>query len=99
MTLRINTGRDPDQCVVCLGEMFVVRATTETEEAGWVCKCQSCGVEQVLYDEEIVAAMKDWTAYEFDDEGFGTVLDAEADTETAAYVYRNDDGDWVKEDA
>ncbi len=42
------------KCVICQGELVVLRATTSLEENGWLCQCQgSCKVLQVLTDEEL----------------------------------------------
>lgn len=43
------------RCVICQGELVVLRATTELEENGWLCQCQgSCKVLQTITDEELM---------------------------------------------
>ena len=50
MSAEIEVRVDPrDKCRICAGELRVVRAT----DRGWFCKCQRCGIEQILKDEEI----------------------------------------------
>ena len=42
------------KCVICGGELKVLRATTTLEENGWLCQCQGiCHVLQVISDEDL----------------------------------------------
>ena len=42
------------KCVICSGELKVLRATTTLEVNGWLCQCQgSCGILQVISDDEL----------------------------------------------
>jgi hypothetical protein len=47
------------RCVICSGELKVLRATTELEENGWLCQCLgSCRVLQVISDKELAADLE-----------------------------------------